>query len=324
MPFQPWLRGAWRGSTPPRRARSCAGGTRCGAACSSTWHSTRKLEHSHADGSKDVTARAARGRFRQAARGGEPQGHSRSSSGLSSSGPTEWSDYGDHLQLLRRGHQGEGGLRPRGGASQRVAPSSGISAATTGGTPHRRGGIGLHHRPRCRPRRRRTALPSRSRAKGCQTILPLVGDVADPSPALGWRGRERLTLAGAWPARHRPCARAGPPPRDRAHDPAAASSSAGSPTSAASRRRVPRPRGRDGQRLLAAEARRLAPRLHTTELRGRAPARFEILARPELPSGTRRSTTPSTLMYAAAPTGGASRTRRAVGVSVSASPCSRC
>ncbi len=30
--------------------------------------------------------------------------------------------------------------------------------------------------------------------EGTQTILPLVGDVADPSPALGWRGRERLTL----------------------------------------------------------------------------------------------------------------------------------
>jgi hypothetical protein len=26
------------------------------------------------------------------------------------------------------------------------------------------------------------------------TILPLVGDVADPSPGLGWRGRERLPL----------------------------------------------------------------------------------------------------------------------------------
>ena len=28
-----------------------------------------------------------------------------------------------------------------------------------------------------------------------RTILPLVGDIADPSPGLGWRGRERLPLA---------------------------------------------------------------------------------------------------------------------------------
>jgi hypothetical protein len=28
-----------------------------------------------------------------------------------------------------------------------------------------------------------------------RAVLPLVGDVADPSPGLGWRGRERLPLA---------------------------------------------------------------------------------------------------------------------------------
>ena len=32
------------------------------------------------------------------------------------------------------------------------------------------------------------------RHEGARTILPLVGDVADPSPGLGWRGQERLTL----------------------------------------------------------------------------------------------------------------------------------
>jgi hypothetical protein len=33
------------------------------------------------------------------------------------------------------------------------------------------------------------------RSEGSETILPLVGNVADPSPGLGWRGRERLPLA---------------------------------------------------------------------------------------------------------------------------------
>ena len=32
------------------------------------------------------------------------------------------------------------------------------------------------------------------RAEGHETILPLVGDVADPAPGLGWRGRERRPL----------------------------------------------------------------------------------------------------------------------------------
>jgi SAM-dependent methyltransferase len=32
-------------------------------------------------------------------------------------------------------------------------------------------------------------------AEGSRTILPLVGNVADPSPGLGWRGAERTPLA---------------------------------------------------------------------------------------------------------------------------------
>src|SRR5690606_32561971 len=32
--------------------------------------------------------------------------------------------------------------------------------------------------------------------QGIRTILPLIGNVADPSPALGWRGLERLPLEG--------------------------------------------------------------------------------------------------------------------------------
>jgi hypothetical protein len=44
------------------------------------------------------------------------------------------------------------------------------------------------------------ALYRSLRAEGSQAILPLVGNVADPSPALGWRGEERAPLA----ARGRP------------------------------------------------------------------------------------------------------------------------
>ena len=38
------------------------------------------------------------------------------------------------------------------------------------------------------------ALYRTLRAEGSHTILPLVGNVADPSPGLGWRGAERSTL----------------------------------------------------------------------------------------------------------------------------------
>jgi hypothetical protein len=37
------------------------------------------------------------------------------------------------------------------------------------------------------------------RAEGSETILPLVGNVADPSPGLGWRGEERRPLADRSP-----------------------------------------------------------------------------------------------------------------------------
>jgi hypothetical protein len=39
------------------------------------------------------------------------------------------------------------------------------------------------------------ALYRALRAEGSETILPLIGNVADPSPGLGWRGEERRPLA---------------------------------------------------------------------------------------------------------------------------------
>ena len=44
------------------------------------------------------------------------------------------------------------------------------------------------------------ALYRELRADGVDTILPLVGNLADPSPGLGWRGEERRPLV----ARGRP------------------------------------------------------------------------------------------------------------------------
>ena len=49
-------------------------------------------------------------------------------------------------------------------------------------------------RARRRPRDRRRALPAACATRGATDILPLVMSVTDPSPDLGWRGRERASL----------------------------------------------------------------------------------------------------------------------------------
>ena len=43
------------------------------------------------------------------------------------------------------------------------------------------------------------ALYRTLRAEGSETVLPLIGNVADPSPGLGWRGEERRPLADRSP-----------------------------------------------------------------------------------------------------------------------------
>ena len=53
------------------------------------------------------------------------------------------------------------------------------------------------------------------REEGQTTILPLVADLADPSPGLGWRGRERRPLADRCCARAHPVPGAGASPGHR-------------------------------------------------------------------------------------------------------------
>ena len=57
------------------------------------------------------------------------------------------------------------------------------------------------------------------RAEGSKTILPLVVDLADASPARGWRGARAAPARGARPAGPRALPRARPPPRDRPQRP---------------------------------------------------------------------------------------------------------
>ena len=290
IPFQPWLRGSLEGIHPSRGA----------GASPRAGHPPRRRVQARRPSREARAQPCGRRRRTSGASCARPvstrssieanlKGLEKLVSGLSRScGPTEWSDYGDDLQLLRRGHAGEGGVRPRRGSPAAAVARLGSRRERRPVLPDRGGGSGLHHRPRRRPRRRRPALPRACKSEGCSTILPLVGDIADPSPALGWRGRERLTLWRSVVAGPRARAGARPPPDHRPHDPAAGARRLARRARQRARRRVPRPRRRDGQAAALAQARRLASRLHTRRpSRTRsAPVSRSSPAR-ELPSGTR-------------------------------------
>ena len=80
--------------------------------------------------------------------------------------------------------------RPACGA----ASSCGISAATTAATPASRPTEADYALAVDADAAVVEALYRELRAEGSGTILPLVGNLADPSPGLGWRGEERRPL----------------------------------------------------------------------------------------------------------------------------------
>ena len=152
-----------------------------------------------------------------------------------------------------------------------------------------------------------------------RTILPLVGDIADPSPGLGWRGRERLPLAQRGDAgpRARPGAR--PSPDDQPHDPPAGARRLVRRARQRARRRVPRPRRRDGQAAaLRGSARARIPTTTATTSKTVLRSRFAIVAtrssfrpgRGALPRGSPADAAPVVPLAVRAP-------RRAVGYGVS-------
>jgi hypothetical protein len=196
IPFQPWLRGSLEG-IHPAEARSLLRGRdtlKGGVFKHVALHA--KLERSHAGGEKDVRKELKDAGFAKELIEANLKGLEKLVKGLDApSDPTEWSEYGATCSysdedtrakeafvrsaVLRRPRELVWDLGANDGRYSRIAAEG--SAYT----------IALDVDHGVVDRLYRTLAQD-----GERTILPLVGDLADPSPGLGWRGRERLPLAG--------------------------------------------------------------------------------------------------------------------------------
>jgi len=195
VPFQPWLRGSLEG-IHPAEARALLRGRdtfRGGVFKHVALHA--KLERSHADGAKDVRKELREAGFAKELIEANLKGLEKLVKGLAApAGPTEWSDYGAtcsysgedtrvkeefvRAAVLHRPRDLVWDLGANDGRYSRIAAEG--SAYTIA--------LDVDHGVVDRLYR---ALKS----EGSSTVIPLVGDVADPSPGLGWRSRERVTLA---------------------------------------------------------------------------------------------------------------------------------
>jgi hypothetical protein len=194
IPFQPWLRGSLEG-IHPSQARALLRGRdtlRGGVLKHVALHA--KLERSHADGTKDVRRELREAGFDKELVAANLKGLEKLVRGLAPpGGPTEWSDYGTtcsysdedtrakeefvRAAVLRLPRSLVWDLGSNDGRYSRIASEG---SDYTIALDVDQGVVDTLYRT--------------LRQEGCETILPLVGDVADPSPGLGWRGRERLPL----------------------------------------------------------------------------------------------------------------------------------
>jgi hypothetical protein len=192
--FQPWLRGSLEG-IHPSEARALLRGRdtlRGGVLKHVALHA--RLERSHADGAKDVRKELREAGFHKELIEANLKGLQKLVAGLRApAGQTEWSHYGATCSysaddtgakedFVRRAvHR-----RPRslvwdlGANDGRYSRIAAERSAYTVALDADRGVV----------ERLYLAL----KGEGASTILPLLGDVADPSPGLGWLGRERLPL----------------------------------------------------------------------------------------------------------------------------------
>lgn len=196
IPFQPWLRGSLEG-IHPSEARALLRGRdtlRGGVLKHVALHA--KLERSHADRTSDVREELRSAGFdrqlieanleglENLVRGLEPPG-----------GATEWSDYGATCSYS------EDDTRTKEefvrAAVRRSAPSLVWDLGCNDGRYSRIAAEGSEYTVALDADRGVVdRLYVALKHEGARGVLPLVGDVADPSPGLGWRGRERLPLVG--------------------------------------------------------------------------------------------------------------------------------
>jgi hypothetical protein len=194
IPFQPWVRGSLEG-IHPSDARALLRGRdtlRGGVLKHVALHA--KLERIHSDGAKDVRKELREAGFDKRLIEANLKGLEKLVSRLRAPGAaTEWSDYGATCSysdddtrakedFVRRAvsRQARSLVWDLGCNDGRYSRIAAEGAAYTIALDADRGVV----------ERLYLAL----KAEHATTILPLIGDLADPSPGLGWLGCERLGL----------------------------------------------------------------------------------------------------------------------------------
>jgi hypothetical protein len=195
IPFQPWLRGSLEGIHPTEARSLLRGGDtfRGGVFKHVALHA--KLERSHADSTKDVRKELRDAGFAKELIEANLKGLEKLVRGLRApSGPTEWSEYASTCSYSDEDTKAKEDFvrgavhRTRRALVWDLGANDGRYSRIAAEAADYTVALDVDHGIVDRLYR---ALQS----EGSRTILPLVGDIADPSPGLGWRGRERLTLA---------------------------------------------------------------------------------------------------------------------------------
>ena len=193
VPFEPWLRGRLEGIEPQqmRDLMSFRDLFRSGVLAHVVLHA--RLERRNADTSRDVKAELGKAGFKKELIVANVKRLQRLVGKLEwKPGATAWSDYGP------RGHYTDGDTAAKDEFVRRVAAEQPRDLVwDLGANDGRYSRIAAEHA--------RTVVAMDADAavvdglyrslRGEDRILPLYVDVADPSPALGWRGAERRTLA---------------------------------------------------------------------------------------------------------------------------------
>ena len=109
-------------------------------------------------------------------------------------GGTEWSDYADNTSYNDRATAAKerlvGEFVAPGARAASLGPRAPTRAATAGSPPRPASASSRSTSTRPPP----SATTARSGARGGRDILPLILDVANPSPGIGWANRERRSL----------------------------------------------------------------------------------------------------------------------------------
>ena len=194
IPFQPWLRGSLEGIHPSEARALLRGRHSLRSAVLRHVVLHAKLARRHADGAKDVRRELREAGFDKRLVEANLRGLEKLVTGLSPPDEvTEWSEYGATCSYSNADTQAKEAFvraavheRPRtlvwdlGANDGRYSRIASEGSAYTLAVDADRGVVDRLFR----------AL----RVERSSTILPLLGDIADPSPGLGWRGRERSTL----------------------------------------------------------------------------------------------------------------------------------